>query len=278
MSGSIVSGGGFGVSGVLNLGLNALEPAIFGTADPLVLGGVVLVDFEIPQQITWGGTQRIAAHLLPGGERIFDIMGREEEPISWTGIFLGSNAVQKAIQWDTMRARGSVQPLQFGTLSYQVVIESFSADYKQRWHIPYKISCKVLRDNSAPVPSTSALPEESVSNDVSTASDAVPADAPANVVTKTKVETGPLTSTTQTYQPIEQTAPTVANANAAAGNNLPTSAVSMVDLGPQSSLATATPESLTAQGIGVGPAMTNAQSAADSQSILNANASLFTGS
>jgi hypothetical protein len=278
MSGSIVFGGGFGVSGLLNLGLNSVEPAIFGTADPLVLGGVVLVDFEIPQQISWGGTQRIATHLLPGGERVFDVMGREEEPISWSGIFLGAGAIGKAIQWDTMRARGLVQPLQFGTLSYQVVVESFTADYRQRSHIPYKITCKVLRDNSAPLPSSSVSPEQSVSQDVSSASDAVPADAPANVVTKTKVETGPLTSTTQTFQPIEQTAPTVANANAAAGNNLPTSALSMVDLGPQSSLATATPESLTAQGIGVGPALSNAQSAADSQAILNANASLFTGS
>jgi hypothetical protein len=237
MSGSIVSGGGFGISGVLNLGLNALEPAIFGTADPLVVGGMVLVDFEIPDKISWGGTQRIAVHQLPGGERIFDIMGREEEPISWSGIFLGSDAVAKAIQWDVARARGSVLPLQWGTLSYQVVMESFSADYKQRWHIPYKVVFKVLRDNAAPLPSSSPTPEQAVSDDVSSASDSVPTDSSQNVVTKTKAETGVGTSTTQTYAPANLKPSALGlgsqgDAAQAAGNNLGNSSLSTVDAGP----------------------------------------------
>lgn len=278
MSGTITSGEGFGISGLLNLGLNAIEPALFGTGDVVVLGNVVLTDFEVPERIAWGGTQKIHSHMLPGGERVFDIMGRDEHPLDWSGTFLGTTALDRAKMFDVMRGQGSVQLLTFGTLSYLIVIDSFVADYKHQYNIPYKISCEVLRDNSVPLPNNTTGPDTAVSNDVSSATDATPSDAPPSTKVTTKAETGPGTVKTQTYEPIAQTSPTVANAS---GSNFPTSATSMVDLGPSVSLS-----DVTSSGVNSVPtATTAAQNAADLQSVTDANpglinlanAPLFTG-
>lgn len=247
MSGA--NGSAFGLGALVSQGLNAPEQAYFKTADPIMLGSILLDNFEIPSSINWGGTHKLTVHTLPGGERIIDAMGRDEEPITWSAIFLGQGALDRAKQFDVLRAAGNRQQFLFGTLSYTVIISSFKADYKFRSHIPYSITLQVVLDNAAPVPDNSV---GAVSDDVSSAGDAIPQDAPANVITKTKAETGPGTSVTKTFQPIDQTAPTVANANIAAGNNLPTSAVSMVDLGPASSLSSATPDSLVTAGIAPG--------------------------
>lgn len=233
---------GFGLGSLVSAGLNLPETLLFGS-DPLILDTIVFADFEIPERINWGGTQKIVSHLLPGGERVFDIMGRDEEPIAWSGIFLGRQAIPDAIALDVLRSRGKVVQLNWGTLSYTVVVESFSAEYRLKFHIPYKISCKILRDNSAPLPNDTVTPEQSVANDVTSATQATPGDAPANAVTKTTAETGPGTTVTKTYQPIDQVSPTTANATeqlrvtpSPAGSNELDPFVQMVDLGPQASI------------------------------------------
>jgi hypothetical protein len=270
--------GAFGVGALLSAGLNAPEALIFGSQDPLILGSVVFTAFEIPERINFGGTQKMTVHTLPGGERVIDVMGREEDAPTWSGIFLGNGAMDRAKQIDVIRAAGNVQQLSWGTLSYSVVVKSFQPDYKFAYHIPYKIVCEVLRDNATPIPDNSVTPEQAVPNDVSTASSAVPPDAPQNASASIKAETLPTPPSPvaeESFQPVVpgsgQAGPTVAQA---AGNNLPTSTTHLIDLGPESSLANATPGSLTAQGIGVSPAMAQAQTAAD---IDAANAPLFTG-
>lgn len=269
--------GGTGLGALVSAGLNAPEALIFGSQDPLILGPIVFAYFEIPERINFGGTQKLVVHTLPGGERIIDIMGRVEDPPGWSGIFLGIGAMDRAKQLDVLRAAGNVQQLSWGSLSYSVIIQSFQPEYKFAYHIPYKIVCEVLRDNATPIPDNTVAPEQAVSNDVSSASNSVPADAPQNAsanITAEKLPVPPSPTVTETFQPIGtagQAGPTVATAS---GSNFPTSTTQLVDLGPQSSLANATPGSLAAQGIGVSPAMAQAQTAAD----LNAaNAPLFTG-
>lgn len=247
MSGA--NGSAFGLGALVSQGLNAPEQAIFKTADPVTLGSIMFDNFEIPAQINFGGTHKLTVHNLPGGERIIDTMGRDEDPITCSGIFLGQGALDRAKAMDVMRAAGNAQQFTFGTLSYTVILQTFKADYKFYAHIPFSITLTVVRDNAAPVPDNSV---GAVPDDVASAGDAIPQDAPPNAVTTIKAETGPTTAVTKTFQPIDQTAPTVANANIAAGNNLPTSAVSMVDLGPASSLSSATPDSLVTAGIAPG--------------------------
>jgi hypothetical protein len=55
----------------------------------LTLGGVPFQDFEVPEQIRFGGAQRLAVHELIGGGRVVDAPGDDAGEISFSGIFSG---------------------------------------------------------------------------------------------------------------------------------------------------------------------------------------------
>jgi len=114
----------------------------------LTLGPVQFTDFELPATISWGGTQSLTIHRLPGGARIIDAMGRDDAPVSWSGIFSGPDATSRAHLLDQMRADGSVWPLTWQDFTYSVVIARFDANDRRSNWIPYRITCAVLSDNS----------------------------------------------------------------------------------------------------------------------------------
>jgi hypothetical protein len=120
-------------------------------ATNLVLGGVLFQSFELPERIDWGGAQRLALHRLPGGGRVIDAMGRDDGRITWSGVFSGPDAGDRARLIDLMRAAGNVLPLSWDSFFYSAVIDSFRAEYAQLNWIPYRISCTVLRDEAQSV-------------------------------------------------------------------------------------------------------------------------------
>ena len=114
----------------------------------LRLGSVQFTDFELPASITWGGTQSLTIHRMPGGARLIDAMGRDDAPVSWSGTFSGPDATSRAHTLDQMRAEGSVWPLTWQDFSYSVVIARFESDDRRSNWIPYRITCTVVSDNS----------------------------------------------------------------------------------------------------------------------------------
>ena len=117
----------------------------------LTLGPVAFAGFELPSSITIGGRQRLAIHRLPGGLRIIDALGPDPADIAFSGIFTGPDAADRARLLDTLRIAGATLPLAWDAFAYTVVIETFEADYRSPWWIPYRISCAVLRDEVAAV-------------------------------------------------------------------------------------------------------------------------------
>jgi len=117
----------------------------------LLIGPVLLQDFELPERVLWGGRQRLAVHRLPGGRRVVDAMGRDDADIVWSGVFSGADAVLRARELDLMRATGGVWPLTWGSFFYSVVVARFDADYSRENWIPYRIACTVLRDEASAV-------------------------------------------------------------------------------------------------------------------------------
>ncbi len=114
----------------------------------LLIGPILFQDFELPPSIAWGGAQALHIHKLPGGARIIDAMGRDDAPITWTGVFTGADAALRARAIDLMRAEGKIWPLTWDTWFYSIVIERFEADFRRPNWIPYRISCAVLRDEA----------------------------------------------------------------------------------------------------------------------------------
>ena len=62
----------------------------------VILGPVLLRDFEVPERISFGGRQAIVVHRLPGGARVIDAMGRDDAEIAFSGIFSGPDATRRA--------------------------------------------------------------------------------------------------------------------------------------------------------------------------------------
>jgi hypothetical protein len=112
----------------------------------LQLGPIAFQDFELPGQIRFGGQQRLAVHVLPGGVRVIDAMGRDDADIGWSGVFSGTDAADRARAIDLMRAQGAVWTLAWDAFCYSVVIDRFDAQYERVNWVPYRISCKVAQD------------------------------------------------------------------------------------------------------------------------------------
>ena len=112
----------------------------------LTLGPVLFSGFEIPPFLSFGGTQRLAVHRLPGGARVIDAMGRDDATITWSGIFTGAAASERALLLDTLRGAGLTLPLSWDVFFYSVVISEFTAEYQAGWWIPYRIACTVVQD------------------------------------------------------------------------------------------------------------------------------------
>jgi hypothetical protein len=115
-------------------------------ATGLLLGLVQFESFEVPARISWGGRQRLAVHLLPGGGRVIDAMGRDDARITWSGVFTGGDGGARARLLDVMRGDGGVWPLSWDAFFYSVVISEFQANFEHANWIPYRVACTVLRD------------------------------------------------------------------------------------------------------------------------------------
>jgi len=118
---------------------------------PPVLGPVVFGGFEVPEQITLGGRQRLAVHTLPGGARIVDAMGPDDGELTWSGVISGLAAAERVRQLDRLRRAGLALPLAWDGWRFTVIISNFEADSANPWWVPYRISCTVLSEGDLAV-------------------------------------------------------------------------------------------------------------------------------
>lgn len=118
-------------------------------AGSLVLGAIIFADFEIPEKLSFGGQQQLVIHSLPGGGRVVDAMGPQDEPIYWSGVFSGQQAAERVRALDQMRRDGLPQLLTFDAWRYSVVLEEFAAQITSSFWIPYRIKLCVLASDAA---------------------------------------------------------------------------------------------------------------------------------
>ena len=116
-------------------------------ADTLTLGGINFDGFSTPSHMGAGGKQSMVVHKLPGGNRVIDTLGPDDDNISWSGEFFSNDALSNVLALDGLRAAGAVIPLVFAGQYRSVIIDSFA--YKIRrlpmW-IEYQISCMVYQN------------------------------------------------------------------------------------------------------------------------------------
>ncbi|MDB6104036.1 MAG: hypothetical protein JWO52_4035 [Gammaproteobacteria bacterium] len=117
----------------------------------LTLGGFSFASFEVPEELHFGGSQRLSVKELIGGDRVIDCMGRSDRPLDWSGIFTGTDAAARAQFLDSLRVGGLKQDVSWGQFKYQVVVRDFDASYQRFYRIPYHIVCEVVTDQTQPV-------------------------------------------------------------------------------------------------------------------------------
>ncbi|MDE3023358.1 MAG: hypothetical protein KGI54_16165 [Pseudomonadota bacterium] len=122
---------------------------MFGGYGLVTLGPVQFQGLEVPEKLPLGGKQAMAVFTMPGGQRIIQAMGRDDDPIAWTGYLSGASAESRMQLLDSIRQSGQEIQLAFGQSSFQVVVSSFTASYERQNWIPYSIMVTVLQDNAA---------------------------------------------------------------------------------------------------------------------------------
>jgi hypothetical protein len=112
--------------------------------DVLILGGVTFDAFSTPQRMGFGGKQMLAVHTLPGGRRQIDVLGPNDDNLTWHGQFFGDGAYAKALLLDSLRRQGVRLPLSFAGQAHMVVIEHFRAEIERLpMAVSYSISCVI---------------------------------------------------------------------------------------------------------------------------------------
>lgn len=119
----------------------------------LILGGITFREFEIPDDIAYGLEQKLEVRKLVGGGRVIDAY--DPDPVRWSGRFRGADAASRARQIEELAGSGRVVSLTWGGFFYNVVVDSFDANYQRFYEIPYWVSCTVdTGGNSGAAPST----------------------------------------------------------------------------------------------------------------------------
>jgi hypothetical protein len=114
----------------------------------ITLGNFQFRDLEIPVSINFGGEQKLNIHELVGGSRVIDVLGGQNDDISWGGLMTGSDALSRALQLDSMRIAGDILQLSWFNLNYSVLIKHFKANTERFYQVNYEITLTVVQDAS----------------------------------------------------------------------------------------------------------------------------------
>jgi hypothetical protein len=117
----------------------------------VTLGDFVFQGLEIPESIPYGGSQKLVTHELVGGVRVVDAMGRSDMPLVWSGLLLGQEANNRARYLNNLRIAGKVLSLTWHEMSFNVVIQEFTANFQRYYEVPYSIHCVVVEDLTTPI-------------------------------------------------------------------------------------------------------------------------------
>jgi hypothetical protein len=130
----------------------------------LTLGSVTFRDMEVPEAISFGGRQDVNIQHLLDGNRFVEALGNDDGLISFSGIFTGNDAIERAQALDLARELGQVLPLAWTGFYYSVIIDRFEAEYRRLNLIPFTIVC-VVADNPIADLATAAISAVSMVGD-----------------------------------------------------------------------------------------------------------------
>jgi hypothetical protein len=112
---------------------------------------------------------RTVVRKMVGGARNVNMMGYDPAPLEWSGMLLGSNALDRARTLKQMALAQKMLTLTFSEYSYAVVISEFVEDFQREYEIYYRIRLDVVADNAAQGPTAAPGIDSLIGADISTA-------------------------------------------------------------------------------------------------------------
>lgn len=115
----------------------------------LTIGGVVLSDFEVPEQFgDIGSKQTLVKHEFPGGLITIRPLGSFPHPVTWNGLLTGTDAFDRAQKLQRIAAVGNEVTLSYGQFAWSGYVSSFVAKPRHQWLVPYTITFEPTADLS----------------------------------------------------------------------------------------------------------------------------------
>lgn len=118
------------------------------TPDFFSLGGMTFDGFSTPADLPFGGKQQMHVKKLPGGARVIDTMGPDDDDRTWHGTFYGADALNNALTLDAMRQAGAPVAYTSAVESRTVVISDFAATV-ERFNVIHYTLTLVMADTGA---------------------------------------------------------------------------------------------------------------------------------
>jgi hypothetical protein len=136
------------------------------------IGKVYLHGFEAPGLMHASRKQVIAVHEFIGGGRSVQALGGQPGNIRWHGrlvpqgpfrnrstgqIDVGLDPIERALELEKLCNDGGKVPFVYGSLQWDVVVESFDFDIKNKMLVEYEINLVVISTPNTPTPDKFSL-------------------------------------------------------------------------------------------------------------------------
>jgi hypothetical protein len=124
------------------------DPTLITLAGVDVVGVGGFSNFAIPEYVKSGGPESLVIHKQPGGARQIDVLGNDDEPYEWSGVFLEADAEAQLVYFQQLKVAGNPIPLTYGPITDQVVISDLTFSYMAPHRIEYHIKCVPVLNGS----------------------------------------------------------------------------------------------------------------------------------
>lgn len=129
----------------------------------LAIDGFVFTGFELPSVFRVGGKINTEEHKFLGGTTALFVTGSEPKPFSWSGLFIGPEAVARARSLMQMRANPIIRTMSCLGIVSKCIITDVDCDIEWQYRIKYRIEVKswcstpfIARSDPAPTQSLAA--------------------------------------------------------------------------------------------------------------------------
>lgn len=171
--------------------------------DVLALGPFAFEDFAVPDTLPGGGKHQLKVHKMPGGDRVVDCMGPDDDDRTFTVVIVSSDAMDQCLTLDAMRIQGGAWPYSNGMEARVVVIAACTWTVEKFPNVIHVTLTLTPADNPAGPQGASGASDDQQNQDLDSAN-ATASDNAANSPSTPGSGTG---ATAGTGAALPQTAP-----------------------------------------------------------------------